>query len=312
MAEDKIITENDDPEIVEVDELPAPGAEPNPEPESQGDDDEEDSRLADSEDDDDDAPKPAEDTRARKNRLNRKKARQVFIDRTLAEVTTLREQNAEFARRLSAVEGSAIDTSEAQVDSRLQEARNDKLTAERILAKAVEAGNGQDVTTALELRDNAIAVEQSLSKVKDSFAEARKPKTGANPVVVTHSNEWKASNAAWYGINMEATKLANQIDAQVAADGYKPETTAYWQELTRRVKTAFTATDERTDTPARKKAPPQGRSTEHAPASTRTQVYLTPDRKQAIIDAGAWDDPKERARFVKAYQKYDRDQSAGQ
>ena len=49
-----------------------------------------------------------------------------------------------------------------------------------------------------------------------------------------------------------------------------------------------------------------GGSRENVPASTRKEVYVTPERKQAMIDAGAWEDPVKRARMLKAYQAYDR------
>ena len=56
----------------------------------------------------------------------------------------------------------------------------------------------------------------------------------------------------------------------------------------------------------KKKAPPIGGTREHAPQSTRKEVSVTPERKQAMIDAGIWDDPVRRAKQIKAYQAYDR------
>ena len=53
--------------------------------------------------------------------------------------------------------------------------------------------------------------------------------------------------------------------------------------------------------------PAMGSGREHAPSSTRkTEVYVSPDRKQALIDAGVWDDPVLRTKYVKRYQEYDR------
>lgn len=323
MADDKTLTENDDePIVVEVDQLPEPGADPKPAASDTDDEDGdeehgEDTRLAESEDDDeDDSPPLGEDSRARKRRLNRRKARQAFIDRTLAELADHRAWRAKIEPQLANLHSTTIDTSEAQVDARLSEARREKDMSERILAKAIESGNGEDAAAALKLRDDATTLEQSLTKLKDGFAEARKPRTdAADPQIAALASRWKADNAGWYGVNTAATQLANQIDAQVKADGYNPTTPAYFQELTRRVSAAFkpatSANGDDKPNGARRKAPPQGRSTEYAPASTRREVYLTPDRKQAIVDAGAWDDPKERARFIRAYEKYDREQSAG-
>ena len=56
----------------------------------------------------------------------------------------------------------------------------------------------------------------------------------------------------------------------------------------------------------RRKAPPTGNTREHAPPTTKNEVVVTPERKQAMIDAGVWDDPVARKRYLKAYQEYDR------
>ena len=40
--------------------------------------------------------------------------------------------------------------------------------------------------------------------------------------------------------------------------------------------------------------------------NTRNEVVVTPERKQAMMEAGAWDDPVARKRLLKAYQEYDR------
>jgi hypothetical protein len=49
-----------------------------------------------------------------------------------------------------------------------------------------------------------------------------------------------------------------------------------------------------------------GNTREHAPVSTKKEVYVTPARKQAMMDAGVWDDPVKRTQMLKAYQAYDK------
>jgi hypothetical protein len=60
----------------------------------------------------------------------------------------------------------------------------------------------------------------------------------------------------------------------------------------------------------RRKAPPQGQTREYAPTSTRKEIYVTPERKQAMIEAGIWDDVSRRNQMLKAYQAYDKNGSA--
>jgi hypothetical protein len=53
-----------------------------------------------------------------------------------------------------------------------------------------------------------------------------------------------------------------------------------------------------------------GSGREHAPASTRKEIYVSPERKQALIEAGVWDDPVLRMKYVKRYAEYDRTNKA--
>jgi hypothetical protein len=53
-----------------------------------------------------------------------------------------------------------------------------------------------------------------------------------------------------------------------------------------------------------------GSGREHAPTSTRQEVYLSPERKQALVDAGVWDDPVLRMKYAKRYAEYDRNAKA--
>ena len=320
MADKEVLTDNDDDiDIVEVEQLPPPGAEParvEDEDESEEDDDQEDARLADHEDDEDDAAPAGEDSASRKKRLKRKQMQKQARDRTISELAELRRVNAELLTRVSAVEGRTLSIDEGQLDGRLEQVREDIATAERILAAALTASNGEDAATALRLRDEAKEAERRLLNDKSTFTEVRKRPAAADPAVVQHSTAWKQANAGWYGTDAAATAAANALDARVAADGFDPKTPAYWQELTRRMKNHFGVDDETSerkpkgDATTKKKPPPQGQTREHAPTSTRTQVYVTPERKQAMVDAGIWDDPQRRAKMLKAYADFDRDQSA--
>ena len=56
-----------------------------------------------------------------------------------------------------------------------------------------------------------------------------------------------------------------------------------------------------------KKGPPVGNKREHAPASTRKEIYISKERKEALIAAGVWDDPVLRTKYVKQYQKWDKE-----
>lgn len=310
----------DDEELVIVE----PGQEPEPtepqepeeaeEAEEHDDEDEDDDRMGVSEDDSEDEIVD----KTKKNRENRAKRRQIqkqAKERAQRELQLLREQNAELMRRVSAIEGNTLSQNAAAIDQQVQAAINEVKQAEVIIAKAVEAGNGEDVAIAMRLRDEAKQRADQLfhakQRVEQVAKQAQQPQ--ADPRVVDYARQWLEAND-WYDPQGrdEDSAITKAIDNALAAEGWNPATPDYWQELTRRVSARINSSDDREPvarTP-RRKAPPVGNTREHAPASTKNEVVVTPERKAAMIEAGVWDDPVARNRYLKAYQAYDRDNSA--
>jgi hypothetical protein len=93
-------------------------------------------------------------------------------------------------------------------------------------------------------------------------------------------------------------------------EGYDPTSPDYWSELrkraARRLPERFGQSKEAKEPRAPRGGPAVGSGKEHAPSSTRKEVYISPERKQALIEAGVWDDPVLRAKYVKRYAEYDR------
>lgn len=298
---------DDDIVVIETD-----GTEQVERPEVQDDDeDEEDERTGTSEDDSEDEIVD----KTRKNRDSRVKRRQlqkVAKERSQQELAYLREQNAELMRRMAAVEGNTLTQNAAGVQQQLQQALAEARQAEQIMARAIEAGNGEDAATALRIRDEAKERAAQLSTYKDRFEAAAKEATAprADPRVTNYAQQWLSANS-WYDPQGrdEDSAVTKAIDNALAREGWNPASEEYWHELTRRVAGRMnvdTGEPAGSDRTPRRKAPPTGNTREYAPVNTRNEVVVTPERKQAMIDAGAWDDPVARKRLLKAYQEYDR------
>jgi hypothetical protein len=274
------------------------------------DDDEDDERLAESEDDHEDEIA----SQSRKRRLKRREVQKRARDNAARELDFLRQQNAEITRRLQAVEGHAISTNEQGIDAQLQRTMYEIRQAEQIMARATESGNGEDVVAAMRIRDEAMGQARQLQYNKQQAAQIREQVTQprADPRVQNYAQEWMQANP-WYNPrgDDDDSAVVNAIDAAMTAQGYDPTSRAYWQELTSRVAPRVASDGAPTHQSApRRKAPPQGSTREHAPTSTRKEVYVTPERKAAMIEAGVWDDPAARNRMLKAYQAYDKNGSA--
>jgi hypothetical protein len=223
----------------------------------------------------------------------------------------LRRTVAELSQRVSATETHTAQTTIQTLEQRLAQAKAEVEQAEFIIAKAVEAGNGADVTAAMRIRDDALRQAQQLETARQ--ASQNRPAPQVNPQVVSYARQWMEANP-WYdptGRDRDSA-TTKAIDAELAREGYDPASREYWQELTARVAEAVGDDDDagepaRKQTPdtPRRKAPPTGKTREHAPQSTKREIYVTPERKQAMIEAGVWDDPILRQRYLKAYQAYD-------
>lgn len=304
--EEIVIVETDGTEL-------ADGAEAQAE-EDDGDEDgdgDDDGRMGVSEDDSEDEIVD-KTKRNRETRTKRRQVQKAAKERSQQEIAYLRQQNAELLKRMSAVEGNALNQNAAGVTQQMQQALAEARQAEAIMARAIEAGNGEDVTAALRLRDEARDRANQLAAYKERVEAAAKQAVAprVDPRVQSYAQQWLEANP-WYDPSArdEDSAVTKAIDDRMVRDGWDPASPEYWHELTRRVAERInTASDndggsERTP---RRKAPPTGNTREFAPTSTRNEVVVTPERKQAMIDAGAWDDPVARKRLLKAYQEYDR------
>jgi hypothetical protein len=232
------------------------------------------------------------------------------------ELDFLRKRNDDLERRFSTIEQRAYQADLSGFDQQIAAARNEAEMAERVIAKAVEVGNGADVTQALKYRDEAIAKANQLAYAKNQAAQQRPvapQEGGMDDRVMLHAREFLDENK-WYdpqGRN-EDSAIVLAIDQGLVRDGFDPKTDQYWEELraraARRLPERFKgeAKPEQKEERTPRGGPGIGSGREHAPTSTRKEVYVSPERKQALIEAGVWDDPVLRMKYVKRYAEYDR------
>lgn len=296
-------------ELVIVEDDPAKDEDDNEDPRAQ-------TAAADEQDLDPDDPdgdeRDAIRERRRLEKVERKQRREEAIKRDKVELDFLRKRNDDLERRLTAQEQRAQQQDLTAVDARLQQALRDAQTAETVIAKAVAAGNGEDVTQAMRYRDEAMARAQQLNALKQQQQAARTAPPPVDPSVLDHAQRFIQENA-WYDPQGrdEDSSVVLAIDNALVRDGFDPRSADYWDELRRR---AARRLPERFKEPTRSESrqprggPAVGSGREHAPQTTRREVYISPERKQALIEAGVWDDPVLRMKYVKRYAEYDRTQ----
>ena len=204
----------------------------------------------------------------------------------------------------------------SSVDASIQQAMNEARMAEQVIAKAVAAGNGEDVTQAMRYRDQAFAKANHLASVKQQREQSARVApvqndTGIDPSVIEHAKDFM-EDAPWYKPDGsdEESAIVLAIDAALMREGFDPKSDDYWDELrkrsARRLPERFESKAQASNNRAPRGGPAVGSGREHAPQSTRTEVYISPERKQALVDAGVWDDPVLRQKYVKRYAAYDK------
>ena len=100
--------------------------------------------------------------RRRLEKLERKDRRDTAIKRDKVELDFLRKRNDDLERRVSAQEHRNHKVDLGSYDAQISNAAKEAEMADRVIAKAVEAGNGEDVTQAMRYRDQAMQKMQQL------------------------------------------------------------------------------------------------------------------------------------------------------
>ena len=278
---------------------------------SDEDDHDEDERPVKNTDETDDEREAIRERR-RLEKLERKERRDKAITRDKTELDFLRKRNDELERRMSAQEQRAHQTDLNTLDAQLRGAINEVDMAEKVIAKAVAVGNGDDVAQAMRYRDQAMQKAQQLNAVKQNATAPRPPANNDIDDRVMQNAQGFLKNNAWYDPQGrdEDSAIVLAIDQALSKDGYDPKTEEYWAELNkraaRRLPEKFAAAKAESPERVSRGGPAIGSGREHAPASTRKEIYVSPERKQALIDAGVWDDATLRMKYVKRYAEYDR------
>lgn len=288
-----------------------------------------DERLGSRDDEAEPDQRHRETAKERRDRQKRARARE------RAELDFYRSRNVELEKRVAQIDQRTAQNESAQVEQRITTLQTQIATAERVLAEAVKKQNGDDAAEALRIRDtlrdelsHLNSARQSLTQQRARATEpapARAPVSAAqpDPQMIAMARRW-ADDHPWFDLDGgdEDSVIVRAIDEALAADGYDPATQEYWDELSSRVKRRLperfngTHADDEDDAPAPRRTPARAPSGPRFSSGGRerplkkNEVYISKDRKEALIQAGLWDDPVARNRMLKRYAQIDAEISA--
>ena len=264
-----------------------------------------------SKEDDSDEDHPDDTDAIREARRARRRAKKEYIKQVNREkderLTLLTRENQEIKVRLAEMERKTQMAELSRMEKAIQDEEARMSYAKVKMKEATESADGLAFVRAQELYSETKDKLDKLKGYKSQYEQhARGQESGPDPVVQKQAERWMAKND-WYDPDGTdpRSKMAKQIDAQLAKEGWNPATRDYWEELSARLQEAETDayTDSNYETP-RKRGPKSvvtGSEREIGGGASRNTFTLTVDQVRAMKDAGFWDDPKMKAKMIKRY-----------
>jgi hypothetical protein len=181
------------------------------------------------------------------------------------------------------------------------------------MREAVANQDGDAVVKAQEMMYESQRKVESLKSIKDQATRqmSQPPKPTMNvpdPSVQRNAAAWMERNP-WYDPQAKDmdSEIAQRLDKKLTDEGYDPSSPDYWEELDDRVAKYIPHRAE--SAPQRTTARPRmtGSGRESAPSGRANEFRISPDRVAAMKEAGMWENPELRAKAIKKYAAWDRD-----
>lgn len=227
-------------------------------------------------------------------------------------ISALERRNEDLARRLAAVENTAASYQFAQVDKALEDEATRVEYAKMKLLQASQAGDSAAQVEFLEqLQDSKTRLAQIQAYKKQQLEEAKRPKQNVpNEVsneIQRNAKDWLGKNK-WYDPQARDTdsKIAKVIDTELATEGWDPSDAEYWDELDNRLQARLPHRYSGKTGNTRRGGPTASSRTANPSGKSANTITLSKARVDAIKDAGAWDDPAKRAKMIRAYAAFDK------
>lgn len=305
-------------------------------------DDEEDERLGRHASDDRQIVGGEDDEEGRKAKTDKRRRQRKRLREKLDEkdniIDSLRQQLGRTSERLNGVEKRTGANEIAMLDKAITDTSSALEIAKQNHSMSLTQNDPALVTEAMTKLYETGRQLESLQNLKSTVLQNARRAPTLDPSTSQNVNSWMARNS-WFRPESgdEDSLIAKMLDSKVASDGYDPATPAYWQELDRRVAKRLphrvrgkgnrreeedddeddfedvrsarkNKRDQEDDLPPPPRSNVSGSGSGAAPG--KVKIVLSAERVKTMKDAGIWDDPAQRSKMVKEYQKYDRENAA--
>jgi len=271
--------------------------------------------------------------RRRQERKDRRQRQRDRFDQMRVELAARDRIIDEMRVRLDTIDRRSTGADMASLDARIRREQENLSYLTNVIADGTKVGNGEAVAQATV---QMTEVQQNLAQLKgykSQLANASKqPKQAQlDPRMVVNASTWMNENPWYDPAKGDAdSRQVLLLDQRLAEEGFDPNYPEYWTELSKRVAQVLphrAAREARQDrdtgaqesgynAPASRGKPSRsvvtGSSSTSAVSNSRpgTSFRLSPERVQALKDAGMWDDPVARDKAIRQYRSYDAEQAS--
>jgi hypothetical protein len=302
------------------------------------DDDEDDERVGRSEDDDEDDESGDRRGRLKSKRRHERKRRRERDKNNRVELNFLRNRNEQLERRFSEVDTRLEQNDIGHIDTRIGTLDQQIADAERVHAEAINQKNGAAATEALQIRDQLRDSKAQLTSQKSQRVQSSRQRQQQgqqpqiDPVVARNLEDWMSDND-WFDRNLtdEDSRIARAIEDTLYAEGrLNARDPEYWEEFNRRLAKRGLGSKARRNGRGRDEEDDEDQDDDDEEAEERpvkkrqakgprittggrerplrkNEVYISPERRKAMEDAGVWEKPELRNKYLRQYASYDKE-----
>jgi hypothetical protein len=228
-------------------------------------------------------------------------------------ISALERRNEEMARRLAQLENATTGFQFAQLDKFIEDEATRVEYAKMKMTQAAKAGDAVSQAEFMEqFHESKNKLAQAQMYRQQQLEEAKRPRNNVpspmSEAVKENAGDWLTRNS-WYDPNGQDvdSKIAKVVDNALASEGWDPADPEYWEELDNRLKERlphrYTG---KSGMRNRRSGTPSGRADVSGSPAAKNTFTLSRERVQALKDAGMWDDPAKRAKAIRRYADFDR------
>ena len=273
------------------------------------DGDEDERNVTHAEENETDENREAIRERRRQERHQRKVKQKEREDSLRSELAARDAELAQLRDSVNTIQRRNNSSELAQLQQAKQQISNAYNHFKEQIKVATEAADGATVADATEKMMLARQRYSQLENIERAYTQQQQAPGPLDPRLQQHAEKWMGANK-WYDPSGkdEDSAIMLTVDNRMAQEGWNPTTPEYWNELSKRGKKFL---------PHRfnvRTAPPPARSVvggsgreSSAGSGAQKGFRLSPERVQAIKDAGMWNDAEKRAAMIKSFRKFDKE-----